>query len=105
MNTSVTVLTTAVIAGLLLGSLARPLSWRLFGGVLAFGVAFFVFELGRASWLGTSVTDLVQVIVLSSTPALQRYLGAMAIAYAAILAAAVIALRLVLARRKASYEA
>jgi hypothetical protein len=105
MNTSVTLLATAVTAGLLLGSLARPLSWRLFAGVLSLGVAFFVFELVRASWLGASLADLVQVVALSANPPFQRYLGAMVIAYGALLAAAVIALRIALARRKASHEA
>jgi hypothetical protein len=105
MNTSAAVVAIVVIAGALLGSLARPLSWRLFGSVLGLGLVFFVFELDRASRLGTPLADLVQVILLSSKPEFQRYMGAMAISYAAFLAAVVIALRIVLARRRTSDEA
>ena len=105
MNTSLTVLAIVVATGLILGWFARPLSWRLFGGILMFGVGFMVFELVRVSWHATSIADLLEVISLSSAPGLERHLGAMAIAYAAIVAAAVVAVRISRARNKESHEA
>ena len=105
MNTSLTVLATAVATGLVLGWFARPLSWRLFGGILTFGIGFFAFELYRASLHVTSLADLLEVIALSSSPPLQRHLGAIAIAYAALVAAAVVALRVARTRKMKSHEA
>lgn len=103
MSTSATVLATAMVSGLLAGIFVRP-SWRLCAWVLLLAIAFLVLEIARASWLGTPFADLVHVITLSSRPEFQRHLGAMLIAYAAFLAAAVIALRVSLAQRKAASE-
>jgi hypothetical protein len=99
---SVIALGIAVVAGVLLGALVKPASWRLVSGLLGLGLVFFVFELVRASRLVPSMADLVQVITLAG---LSRYWGAMVIAYAAFLAAAVMALRISFSRRRPSHEA
>jgi len=83
----------AVVGGLVVGIFARPVSWGLFGGVLALGFTFFLFELWFASSRATSVDQLLAIVKLSALPPFQRFYGAMAVAYGAFLGAAIIGLR------------
>lgn len=105
MNASLAVLSGAIGAGVLVGAFARPLSRRLLVGVLALGLVFLILEVGLALWRGVSPADLANLLVLSPVPKLHDYLGAIAIAYAAFVAAAVIAVRMGFSRRKAPHEA
>lgn len=105
MNASLAVVGVAVGAGVLVGAFARPLSWRLLVGVLVLGLVFLVLEAGLALWRGVSPADLAHLFTLSPMPKLHDYLGAIAIAYAAFVAATIIAVRIGFARRKASHEA
>jgi hypothetical protein len=96
MDATIATLGAAVAGGLLVGLVARPISWNLFAGVVGLGVTFFLMELWFAAGRATSLDQLLSIITLSALPPFQRFYGAMAIAYGAILGAAIIALRIAL---------
>jgi len=100
MDPTLATLGAAVMGGLLVGFLARPISWRLFSGVLVLAGIFVVLELWNASRRATSIEELLAIVSLSAAPEFHRHYGAMAIAYGAVLGAAVIAGRILIAKRK-----
>ena len=102
MEATVLALAAVFVGGLTTGFLARPLTWRLVSGVLVFGGAFLAFGLVRASWHEATVGATVGLLVFSGDSG--RDIGAIAIAYASFLAAAIMSLRLLGASRGSRHE-
>jgi uncharacterized protein YggT (Ycf19 family) len=100
MDPTLATLGAAIAGGILVGLVARPVSWNLCIGVFILGLTFFVLELWFASARATSVQQLLSIVSLSALPPFQRFYGAMAIAYAAFLGAAIIAARVVMSHKK-----
>jgi hypothetical protein len=99
MDANLITLGLAVLGGALVGVLPQHPSWRLFAAIAAIGLGFLAFELARALSVGIPPRDLVHVIGLFTAPAFQRFIGTMSLSYGALLAAAILALRLLLATR------
>ena len=104
MDPTVATLGAAIAGGLLVGVVARPVSWGLCAGVFALGLAFFVLELWFASGRATSFDQLLSIATLSALPPFQRFYGAMAIAYASFLGAVIIAARVMARNKKVTDE-
>ena len=102
MDPTLATLGAAVVGGLLVGFLARPISWGLCASVVALGVFFFVSELWTASFRATTLDQLFSIVTLSALPPFQRFYGAMAIAYGGLIGAAIIGLRIALAPKRSA---
>jgi hypothetical protein len=104
MDPAVLALGAVVVGGLTTGFLARPLTWRLVVTVLVFGAAFLGFGLVRASWHEGTVASVLGLLVFSGGSGAGREIGAIAISYAAFLAAAIMSFRLRAASKASRHE-
>jgi hypothetical protein len=104
MNTSILAIIAVGIGGMLVGALAHPVSWRLVAGVFALGVTFLLLEIAHAVWVGVPPDGVMGLLALTSAAETSRFLGAIAIAYAAFIATVILAARVILARKRQPHE-
>jgi hypothetical protein len=104
MDANVTTLVLALLGGVIVGLLPAHPSARILRAAAAVGLGVLAFELARALAIGIPLRDLTHVLSLSTAPAFQRFIGGMALAYGALLAAYILALRLLLTTRNGSHD-
>jgi hypothetical protein len=95
----------AVAVGLVIGTFARPVKWAAFVALITFGVSFLALLMVGAFFLGYSGHQLQALLVLQSG-ALDplALVGGVVVGYAALIGAALLAVRVTFGTKRQSHE-
>jgi hypothetical protein len=105
METNFLALGAVVVGGVVVGSFARPCTWRAVTALAAFGAIFLVLDITTAAWFKYTQPQIYGLLALSGAVSdSQGILGGVAIAYAAFLGALIFGVRVTLSRHPEGHE-